>query len=58
MENLIKQSNVDKSSLILNAQKLAQQLRPLKHTVDGMRSDLGLEKLDDLNIDESKFIVR
>jgi len=55
MENLIKQSSADRTTLIRDAQKLVQQMYPIKQKVDEMRSDIGLERLDALNIDESKF---
>ncbi|ELU18700.1 hypothetical protein CAPTEDRAFT_166037 [Capitella teleta] len=48
METTVKQAEEDRNKSLESAKQLFQDLRPLKHQVDMLRSSVGLEKLPDI----------
>ena len=56
MENLIKQSALERGSLLHEAKKQLEQYKPLKIELDALRQDVGLSKSEPLDVDEVDFV--
>jgi len=58
MEGIIKQSSLDKISMINQIEKFANELSLLEEEINSFREDLGLKKMENSMVDESVLVEK